>query len=102
MNAENEIEDMASALTGEVINNGDKLVKLGYIETKAIAELLVSAGIGNVKQAVKEFAEELKEKAKYKELKTCSNSGWDEGFNVIRKAISVDDIDELIKENYGE
>lgn len=58
-------------------------------------------GYGNVKQAIKEFAEELKKKAKYKELKTQPNDNWNYGFNVIRKAVSEDDIDNLITELYG-
>ena len=55
---------------------------------KPIAMDLQNAGYGNIKQAVKEFAEELKDKVfRYEEV---------DGEDVC------DDIDEMFKEFYGE
>lgn len=113
MGKEKEIEEMAHVILGKARCTGScidcDLLKarksngepyaICYPRTEAIK--LYNAGYGNIKQAVKEFAEELKKKAKYKEIKTQPNDNWNYGFNVIRKDVSEDDIDNLIIELYG-
>lgn len=77
MNNKNEIEKMARII---------KPFVTVLCEEDTIAEALVNAGYGNVKQAVKEFAEKLKEKME---------------LNGYRSLLHNRIIDNLITELYG-
>lgn len=101
MDKEKEIEELEKVVKQALEPVEYGIGEVHYPTDKEIAESLYVKGYGNVKQAIKEFAEELKKKAKYKELKTQPNDNWNYGFNVIRKAVSEDDIDNLITELYG-
>ena len=57
MNDEKEIEEMANA----VGIAQEELGEVAYEPYRQIFEACVNSGIGNVKQAVKEFAEKLKD-----------------------------------------
>lgn len=59
MDKEKEIQEMTSEILGKSF--GCDCTNLGYIIAKEVAETLFNAGYGNIKQAVKEFAEKLKE-----------------------------------------
>lgn len=79
MDKEKEVEELSIALFPFVIGG----------EEKPAARTLIKAGYGNVAQAVKEFAEELKKRAGIEDETY--------GKNV---AISYTELDDLIKELY--
>lgn len=95
MNKEKEIEEMTEYLMQNGIFNNlvcrqdyacpDAMI---YECCRQTAELLINSGIGNVKQAVKEFAEKLKE--------VFNSKHWAVFANATNK-----DIDNLITELYG-
>lgn len=95
MNKEKEIEQMAKTI---------ELIKLQALNTVGslnkgygmfYAEHLASAGYGNIKQAVKEFAEKLKLKATHycEQDNDIDPEQWD--------SVNTEDIDNLITELYG-
>ena len=104
MNKAQQIEEMAEVLRNSIAYDKTTAIEYGYtsIFYQESAEALVNAGYGNVKQAVKEFAERLK-----KEIiegdGTCLDEydiGKQDGYNSAcehhRQAI-----EDLITELYG-
>lgn len=99
MDKQKEIEEMRQVMAE--YSCGKKCTpsceKRGYCHIERFIENLIDNGYGNVKQAVKEFAEKLKERVKFKEVITTKRE-----FNVYREVVSKEQIDELIKKLYGE
>lgn len=94
MNNEKEIEEMAKVLfeSGVALDATDFAFGVdGDDHFTRLAIKLVNVGFGNVKQAVQEFAEELKKRAK---LLHEPNREWYEN-------VRVNEIDDLIAELYG-
>ncbi len=88
MDKEKEIEEMAKAL-----HQNCSFAKYGgELLCGDSAKALVNAGYGNVKQAVKEFAEKLRGKSRF----ICGMDG------TPTLMISVSKVDKLIKEICGE
>ena len=85
MDKEKELEDMTAEYEKAQLSARVTIGSMNKGEADWYCRHLQNAGYGNVKQAVKEFAEKLKEKA----------------FPVMR-CVPVEYIDELIKELYGE
>lgn len=102
MNNANEIERMAKILhqcSTEKLKETDEGFVCVYPSKQEIAIALADAGIGDKKQAVKEFADELDTRAQ--DLK---GDGWDEyndGFKRgVRETLSL--MYDLISELYGD
>ena len=91
MNNEKEIEKMAEQIEQSLLLANSYVGSMNKGKGHWIASYLFKAGYGNVKQAVKEFAEKLKECA-------CAviNSTFD-----LRLVVDVKTIDNLITELYG-
>lgn len=95
MNNENEIERMARTFCH---NSGypsivcDKCISKDCCSCKLYAERLIQAGIGDKKQAIKEFAEKLKRQS----ITLKDKSGWAQC--VVVMAVEIDN---LITELYG-
>lgn len=87
MDKEKQIEEMAEDILK--IQHGSKPCFI-------VAETLVNAGYGNVKQAVKEFAERLKKE----QVTAACLFGAEAGGEV--QVVVVNDIDDTFKELYGE
>lgn len=104
MDKEKEIEEMVKVLekANEPIEYDDnECCMFAYPTQKDIAEELYNAGYGNVKQAVKEFAEELKEYANALKHGTDESEEFALGFR-IAKEVLLEKIDELLKERFRE
>lgn len=89
MDKEKEIEEMSEAVMCAM----EYREKIGTPNFELIAQNLINAGYGNVKQAVKKFAETLNDKAEILDDpngKYC----WD--------AVKLVDINNLITELYGD
>jgi len=102
MDKEKKIEGMAKVLYG-IYCGKDECGKCKQPNCADYhrAELLVNAGYGDVKQAVKEFAEELKEALIEEQKATCSLPSC--GYGIAKGIqISLDKIDNRIKQLYGE
>lgn len=80
MKKEKQIEEMIKTMTGFCIPTSDDEIR---------AKLLYAAGYGNVKEAVKEFAERVKMAFYYE-------------FDELIPSIMSDKIDELVKEVCGD
>lgn len=80
MEKEKQIEEMIKTMTGFCIPTSDDEIR---------AKLLYAAGYGNVKEAVKEFAERVKMAFYYE-------------FDELIPSIMSDKIDELVKEVCGD
>lgn len=93
MNRGKDIQDIVKLLTDMPLYDPNGLVadRVFQFGASQIAYAVVSAGYGDVKQAVKEFASELKQRA-------CAvrNSTFD-----LRLVVDVKTIDDLITELYG-
>ena len=107
MNKEKQIEEMAKFIDGSECPS-EKCPKMDKEQVKAFgacnihrAQILYNAGYGNVKQAVKEFAERVK--AKFYANSVSRMKGYKEE---IVCDLTVDEfngeIDELVKEVCGE
>ena len=90
MDKEKEIEEMATVLPKVIVYDGgygwDDEQEVDFWE---MARNLINAGYGNIEQAVREFAEELKDIFKTKHAAVIAN-------------VACNRIDELIKEKFGE
>lgn len=91
MNNEKETEKICNVLNGIITYGIDEQVcgtrwKKSQVGNSSIAKVLINKGYGNVKQAVKEFAEKLKEKME---------------LNGYRSLLHNRIIDNLITELYG-
>lgn len=101
MDKEKEIEELAFSIIGATSPLGVKDLTKQF-DYKTVAEYLINAGYGNVKQAVKEFAEKLKQKIKSvsdigftgkTEKQLYQRRGMEEG---LRMAIEI--VDDLVTE----
>lgn len=88
MDKEKEIEEIAKVICPNIWTCEVCTIKHGRCTNKLLSERIINAGYGNIKQAVKEFAEKLKSLF----CTECDYGGGD-----IKQTIN-----ELIKELYGE
>lgn len=98
MDKEKEIEDMAEVISEE--NERMFVYHDGYICTPTDqAKTLNNAGYGNIEQAVRGFAEELKKRAKTAtvDVDGVGNYKW----VIETKVVGVTEIDKLIKERFS-
>lgn len=110
MNKEKQIEEMAKLIDGSECPS-EKCPKMDKEQVKAFgacnihrAQILYNAGYGNVKQAVKEFAEKLKEKVEKAEEEIVPK-GCDHYFKngaMCCQSIIFLILDDLVKEVCGE
>ena len=100
MNKEKEIEEMAKVLKKAIVYDKHAALTYGYtsIYYALTAENLINAGIGNVKQAVKEFAELLDNKAQ-----DLNGDSWDEYNEGFKRGVeeTLFLVYDLITELYG-
>lgn len=98
MNKEKEIEEMAKVLfeSGVALDATDFAFGVdGDDHFTRLAIKLVNAGYGNVKQAVKEFVDRLKETA----IDISKDVGTE--YSVLQTQTLLEQIDDLITELYG-
>lgn len=110
MNKEEQIEEMAKLIDGSECPS-EKCPKMDKEQVKAFgacnihrAQILYNAGYGNVKEAVKEFAEKLKEKVEKAEEEIVPK-GCDHYFKngaMCCQSIIFLILDDLVKEVCGD
>ena len=110
MNKEKQIEEMAKLIDGSECPS-EKCPKMDKEQVKAFgacnihrAQILYNAGYGNVKEAVKEFAEKLKEKVEKAEEEIVPK-GCDHYFKngaMCCQSIIFLILDDLVKEVCGD
>lgn len=103
MEKEKQIEEMIKITDSHNCPKG-QCFKFGYSCNRCKIETLVNAGYGNVKEAVKEFAEKLKEKVEKAEEEIVPK-GCDSYFKngaMCCQSIIFLILDELVKEVCGD